>query len=250
MGRQPKNLAMYEAIRKSQGKHSITRTLEKIQEIESEKTQASVETSERAPDPKVKWSAKAQIASFHKERLEFSLPYPLAIVIVLGLIFAVLMAFRLGQMQVRPETASVAETTNKIVAAVKKPAMTANIVQPEKKAVVVQEPAALASPFAGEAVSSLVGQGVNKIVIVEYKQRTDLEPVRKYFSQNGIETEIVRLGNSYFLATVKKYENFSPNTDGYEILQKIKEVGGNYKAPDGYETFGKKPFQDAYGRKF
>ena len=250
MSRQPKNLAMYEAIRKSQGKHSITRTLEKIQEIETEKSMATVETSERAPDPKVKWSAKPKMASFYKERLEFSLPYPLVIVIVLGLIFAVLMAFRFGQMRVT-ETASATKIENRIATIEKQPAKTTNLVEAEKKvAVVVKEPVALATPLATEAVSGIVGQGVNSIVIVEYRQRTDLEPVRKYFSENGINTEIVRLGNSYFLISAEKYENFSPNTDGYEILQKIKEIGGNYKAPGGYETFGKKPFQDAYGRKF
>jgi len=94
-------------------------------------------------------------------------------------------------------------------------------------------------------------KGNNNIVITEYPRRIDLVPVQKYFANNGIETEIVKIDGSYFLRTVEKYENPGRfGTDGYEARQRIIEIGADYKAPTGYETFGAKPFQDAYGRRF
>jgi hypothetical protein len=34
------------------------------------------------------------------------------------------------------------------------------------------------------------------------------------------------------------------------MKQRIVELGATYVAPEGYESFGKQPFHDAYGRKF
>ncbi len=90
------------------------------------------------------------------------------------------------------------------------------------------------------------------IVIASYNVAKDLKPVEKYFESQGIETEIVKAQGSIFytLVTEKKYESpLRRGTDGYYALAKIKKIGSNYQAPQGYESFGKVPFQDAYGKK-
>ena len=48
-----------------------------------------------------------------------------------------------------------------------------------------------------------------------------------------------------------KYENPDrEGTDGYAAKQKIIEWGARYKAEQGYEPFGAKSFETAYGMKF
>ena len=92
--------------------------------------------------------------------------------------------------------------------------------------------------------------GDHIIVIVQYASSRDLEPVKKYFADNGIKTRIENKGDYYLLTTKNKYQNPKrQGTDGYKILQKIKEVGKKYKAPSGYEPFSSTPFQDAYPKK-
>ena len=92
--------------------------------------------------------------------------------------------------------------------------------------------------------------GDHVIVIATYKQGRDLVPVKEYFDQSGIKTEIQERGDYYFLVTKNKFR--SPKrtgTDGYTALQRIKQVGVDYEAPPGYESFAPNLFQDAYGMK-
>lgn len=93
--------------------------------------------------------------------------------------------------------------------------------------------------------------GDNVIVIATYHQKRDLEPVQQHFAAQGIPAEILMRGDRYFLVTRERFSGnpASPGADGYPVLQRIKDVGAAYKAPAGYEPFGVKPFQDAYGMK-
>jgi hypothetical protein len=76
-------------------------------------------------------------------------------------------------------------------------------------------------------------------------------PVKQYFDEAGIRTEIIKVGNTYFLVTVDKYDDPGrPGTDGYRVKQRIIELGPKYKAPMGYETFAPNFFTDAYGMRF
>lgn len=92
-------------------------------------------------------------------------------------------------------------------------------------------------------------QGDHVIIITIYQIRRDLEPVVKFFANKGIETQIVKPDKRfYYLITKNKYQSpLRSGTDGFYALAKIKSVGAKYKAPKGYEPFGKVPFQDAYG---
>ena len=104
------------------------------------------------------------------------------------------------------------------------------------------------SPDVGKAVT---GTGNNRIVIQTYDKRADLELVQYHFTEGNIETEIRKIGDTFYLVTVDKYENPDrEGTDGYAAKQKIIERGARYKAPQGYETFGAKSFETAYGMKF
>jgi hypothetical protein len=101
-----------------------------------------------------------------------------------------------------------------------------------------------------EQVKPAKPAGDNIIVIVTYTKQEDLMPVAAYFKKNGIETEVIKQGSYYFLVTKDRFENPQRSgTDGYKMIQTIKRLGANYRAPDGYERFSSTPFQDAYGKK-
>ena len=112
-------------------------------------------------------------------------------------------------------------------------------------------------------------EGDHWIVLAQHKSQEDLTPVVDYFAKQGIELRIYELGSTrkwfqengvdtanlpggegYLLATRYLYSNPNrPGTDGYDIRQKIVELGKSYKAPPGRETFAATHFSDAYGMK-
>jgi hypothetical protein len=107
-------------------------------------------------------------------------------------------------------------------------------------------------PKPAEPVASAAGDVLRDhvLVIATYTRSEDLEPVRDYFSQNGTETEIFKRGSSYYLMTKARYPNpRKPGSEGAVALDKIKQIGAKYKAPKGSERFNNTPFQDAYGMK-
>lgn len=98
--------------------------------------------------------------------------------------------------------------------------------------------------------AKVVSSGENAIVIVAYTKKNDLLPVQEYFKSHGIATEIIQDGSYYYVVTQSRFETVNkPGTEGYQLKQKIKQVGANYKAPAGFERFASKPFQDVYGKK-
>lgn len=195
------------------------------------------------PEKLARWPKKPKIVQFNADRVEISIPYQLAIAILLGLVLLVLIFFRLGQItspssQINPKTP---KNTQKVA--------------PKLTATAPQRPAAAEKtapvPTSGEKTKPAKLEGNNRIVIQTYQLRADLEPVKQYFAQFGIETEIKKIGNWYYLVTRNKYENpEKPGTNGHFAKQKIIQWGAKYKAPPGYETFGTKPFHDAFGMKF
>ncbi|HPD47737.1 MAG TPA: hypothetical protein P5279_13825 [Anaerohalosphaeraceae bacterium] len=107
-----------------------------------------------------------------------------------------------------------------------------------------------------EQVKTSQPQGTNVIVIQVYKQRRDLEPVKEHFARYGVETEIVRRGSYFFLVTKQLYHRcsvdstkFNEKYDGDVARKKIQEIGAKYKAPPGYESFAAHLFSDAYAEK-
>lgn len=192
------------------------------------------EQGPKIPAGIAKWPKKPKLLQLNLDRIEISISYQVAVAVVLGFILLILVFFRLGQLSQSDEPeASVPEpvkTASKAPAAAVKAAT-------ERKA--------------PEAVKAAEPSGNNRIVIQTYQLKSHLEPARQYFAQFGIGTEIRKIDNWYYLVTSEKYDNpEKPGTDGYAAKQRIIELGANYKAPQGYETFGSRPFHDAYGKRF
>jgi len=224
MVRYRKKVALYEVINKSG--------------LNSDVDDKPVQDEQGNNFERVRWPKKPRIIQFNVGRIEFSMPYQLAIAIVLCFVLVALVLFRLGQNSGRAEV--VASDASGISSAqitdARSDLPVKRVERKEKRA------------STSEAAKS---SGSNRIVIQTWQSRSQLEPVKKYFDQAGVGTEIRKIGNTYYLVTMDKYENpEKKGTDGYKAKERIIELGANYKSPDGYGSFGPKPFHDAYGMKF
>ena len=232
MARNRKRKALYEVISKARPKPGHGKTLEQLHPEKSDKNRPIAEDlTTQIPERVAKWPKRPRIVQFNAGKIEISIPYQVAIALLLGVILLVLVAFRLGQ---RTKSEQGVTTSNVERAVKSSKAANLSASETKKPAAAVEKP-----------------KGNNRIVIQTYQLRTHLEPVKQYFAQFGIETDIKKIGDWYYLVTKDKYENPEKSgTDGYFAKQKIIELGAEYKAPQGYETFGSKPFYDAYGQRF
>ncbi|HUT28694.1 MAG TPA: hypothetical protein VMX13_02795 [Sedimentisphaerales bacterium] len=187
------------------------------------------------------WPKRPAIVQVNAGRIEFSLPYQVAVALLLGLLLLVLVVYRLGQMSYSSEPMDQAP-----VAGGKETGKT----EPPPRTV---PPRTVPPPSRVEMTPPVEVGGKNAIIIVEYDKERDLRPVQEHFGKFGIETEIVPAPRGrYYLRTKERYESFAPGTKGERDLNSVKRAGALYKADPGYERFGTKrtkPFQDAYGRK-
>jgi hypothetical protein len=199
-----------------------------------------------------KWRKKPRIVQFNAGRIEFSMPYQIAVVLLLVFIFLIVASYRLGQSvnqtgNRQPDTATLGmrqpeTSTNQTDNAKPTERATGNVSPPSAPPENVT-----ANTEVGEPAEST---GSNVIVLVEYDRLADLIPVQAHFAEYGIELEIVPENGRYFLQTKQRYDNpATPGTDGYKAKQRIAEVGKEYKARAGYETFAPHYFSDAYGKK-
>lgn len=240
--------ALYEVMSRARVKPERGKIVEQLKPAKPQEKAPVVGKKDSAGAPKsvAKWWRKPRIIQLNAGRIEFSMPYQIAVVLLLGFIFVIIAAYRLGQASipaqpqkqvVQPEPVQL-ETDNETL--VEHPS--SDIVQPS-------EPAE-DTTVETEVVESAEPTGNNVIVLAQYNSLPDLAAVQAYFDKFDIKLEIVLEGDRYFLQTIQRYDNPSkPGTDGYKALQKIKEVGKEYKAPEGYETFASNLFQDAYGKK-
>jgi len=180
-----------------------------------------------------------------------------AVLLVLG-------AFRLGQMQHRYRLPAV----NGSISGKAKPAAPKVDASPARAETPAPVRETAAPDTGGVTAAATVEQGDHVIVLAQYPKQDDLVPVKEYFGQHGINTEILAvdklrdylaqqgmntsvLGNKGgFMLVASYYDNpENPGTDGYKAKQRIKELGRGYKAPSGSESFAPKFFSDAYGMK-
>ncbi len=252
MARKRSKKALYEVMSKARSKPGYGRTLKKMrpkkpveqkdEPVTNQKSAADVETSKAA----AKWWRKPRIVQFNVGRIEFSMPYQLAVALVLGFVLLVLAAFRLGQVYYLPDQRA------------NEPIENSQQINREKQ--IEQELTNIKEPPKPIEDSSLLdikdleppkpkSTGNNVIVLVEFGARADLVPVRDHFTEYGIETEIVMENGRYFLQTKNRYDNpRTLGTDGYKLLQEIIKIGAKYKAPPNYEPFTQHLFSDAYGK--
>ena len=180
------------------------------------------------------WSKKPRLFQLNAGRFEMSIAYQLAIAIVLGLIIVVLIAFQIGKCSQPTVEGRQTQTLDELSARTDSARPTA--------------------PGTNGQAGSDELTGKNRIVIQTLQLRSHLEPVKQYFASFGVETEIKKVDNWYYLVTENKYDNpEKPGTNGYFAKQRIIELGAGYKAPTGYESFKrgeKTPFHDAFGMNF
>lgn len=227
--------ALYEVIGNSSYNSAKGRAVEKLHlEKADGQVQAEVDSSEEVVEQVLKWPKRAKSVQCYGGRIEMSIPLQVVIALALGLILAILAVFRLGQ-SYGQKTAAIVEKMPVKMQKAGKP----NTVEAKKMPVKISD------------LPVVPSKGNNNIVIKQFGQRAHLEPARKYFASVGIATEIINRDNTYYLITKEKYENPERSgTNGHYAKKRIIEVGAGYKAPQGYETFGTKPFQDAYGKRF
>ena len=243
MARSRRKKSLYEVIGRGRSDLSYHDSSEPLHADRAKKGRAGASKGRRL----LAWPKGPRTVQFIAGRVEISIPYQLAIAVFLGLVLLVLVVFRLGQIYERGANlaAEVPEVVSKQAAgaAASRPAIAAEAPRAAEKT---------AQALTGEKkTEAAVSKGSNRIVIQTYSLRTDLEPVKKYFGEHGIATEIRRIGSVYYLVSKDKYENPArKGTDGHSAKQRIIELGAGYKAPPGYETFGTKPFHDAYGMRF
>ncbi len=172
----------------------------------------------------------------NRGRLEISVPYQLAIAIGLAVALLALASYRFGQHRALKGSVAAAES-------VEQPVVVESAVASEEEAGIDET-----EPEDNSGNTGLTSAGNNRIVIQAWKNETQLIPVQAYFSGHGIETEIRKIGQTYYLVTTAKYDNPQrPGTDGYRAKQRIVELGAGYEAPAGYGSFD---FKSAYGMKF
>jgi hypothetical protein len=239
--------ALYEVMSKARVKSEPPKAVEHLMQTKPDEDAPVVQQESVAgvPKSKAKWWRKPRIVQLNAGRIEFSMPYQIAVVLLLGFIFVIIAAYRIGQSSysVQQQQAGQPEPMQR---------ETESERQVEQASSNIVPPSALAEDTTAKTeVPEPAGPtGNNVIVLVQYNSLADLAPVQAHFSEYGIETEVKLEGGRYFLWTKQLYDNPSrPGTDGYKALQKIKEVGKEYKAPAGYETFASRLFQDAYGKK-
>ena len=242
IGHSRRKKSLYEVMDKDRLKSSYDKALEQPHPEKTDRDKPTTEPSMAVPERATQWPRKPRIVQFNAGRIEISIPYQLAIAFLLFVILLVLVVFRLGQLKGRVGGSAVKIQKNNLDTppARKKPAGRGQNTDTDEKIL-----------LNGEKTELAESKGNNRIVIQTYQIRADLEPVKQHFARFDIETEIRKIGGTYYLVTRERYENPGrEGTDGYVAKQKIIEFGAQYKAPQGYETFAPHFFKDAYGMKF
>ncbi len=192
------------------------------------------------------WPPHRDAISSLAGQLVLSLSYPIVAVILLSLILVTAGAFRMGQIYAERglDKASAMDVVSPRTRTPQEPERPSRPPETPER-----QPTASQSPK--EGVLAPIGDHVIVIATISVGRKSDaLEPVMDYFRDNGIETEVQRRGTYYFLVTKRRYSRpQQQGSEGFFALKKIKEVGAGYTAPAGFETFGSKPFQDAYAMK-
>ena len=239
--------ALYEVMSKARVKSEPTKTVEQLRPTKPDEDAPAAKQENVAGVQKsaAKWWRKPRIVQLNAGRIEFSMPYQIAVVLFLGLIFVIIAAYRLGQSSYPAEQQQAVQSepvqgeTDREVP----------VEQASSNIVPVSVPAEDTTAKI-EVADPVEPTGNNVIILAQYHSLPDLAPVQAHFAEHGIELKIDPQSGQYFLQTKQLYDNpANPGTDGYKALQKIVEVGKKYKAPEGYETFAPNYFSDAYGKK-
>jgi hypothetical protein len=249
--------ALYEVMSQIRPKAEESKLVERLHPQTSKTIRTAAESNPVANEPKptTRWWKKPRIVQLISGRIEFSMSYQVAVVVALGLVFVLLVSYQLGkysgkstQSRQQPAAGRTTAGNNSAANSARQPATTNT-----NRSVDTTPATPSGGQSSGAAAGGAVGAattGNNVIVLAWYSARRDLEPAKEYFNNNGIATDIVLENGVYYLQTTNTYDSLSnPNSEGYKVKARIAELGKNYKAPSGYESFGANKFSDAYGKK-
>jgi hypothetical protein len=249
MARNRGKMSLYEVIGQSKSKSGYGKKLKKLTPVRPDKEEpAAVEVKSVVPvsERATHWPRKPKLLQFNAGRIEISLPYPLAVAVFLGFILLLLVVLWLGETGYLNRK-GITNSAGTVFDSLRKK-VEEGLAGSGRR---VGENENILPNNTGETVTD-GSKGNNRIVIQTYHTREDLELVQYHFSEGNIDTEIRKIGDTFYLVTVNKYEKDPKiaGTDGYAALQKIIKWGARYKAPQGYESFAPNLFSDAYGKKF
>ena len=239
MARNRGKKALYEVMSKGRLKPQYGKAAEQMypKKTDDERPVAERKPATESPKTVPKWWRKPRMIQLNTGRIEFSMPYPIAIAVLLFLILLIVFAYRLGE----------SSLPTKLQGPVKSARQPSAINQDNQVG-----QATVDIPQAGRQAGPDKLTGDHVIVLAEYKRHLDLVPAQAHFDKYNINTEIVMENGRYFLQTKDRYSNPDKSgTNGYEAKKMITEVGAKYKgnAPAGYESFAPHYFSDAYGKK-
>jgi hypothetical protein len=246
-------MALYEVLNKERFNAAQKKELARVTQGKAQKAQPIAilpQQPKNADTKQTAWTKKSSMFRLNSGKIEAFMPYPIAVTVVMALALLLVIAFQVGQALGKRSTGiakSSQATVNLADTAKAAKEMARLAAVPASKRAAVSEglmPAASTTVVAGErtAESSSAGQAKYAEYVIVLKQlgsSRDLEPARQFFDERG----------SYFLVTKEKYDSLSPGTPGYAVCEKIKQIGANYKPPEGYNGFAPHMFNDVYGRK-
>ena len=260
MARKRGKIALYEVMSKAQARAEHKRTVEPLQPKKEPEPVIAVPVEEEidVPEPQVavNWRKKPRILQYNLGRIEFSIPYQLAITAGLGLFLLLLLAFRFGQSSIdnnsQSESKQVAGRQTNEGTDLTTPLSSSGRTRTPEPDNGSNENLSPVTDSSENEQGLGDPDGTNVIVIAQYDVPKDLWPVQTYFNDNGIPTQVYKVGDKYMLWTVDKFVGdpgkANPGTKGYKVINRIRELGRNYKAPQGYESFAPNYFGDAYGK--
>ena len=247
MARKHVRKILYEALKKNQGSFEVSAGT-----TQSRSAQNTVPDPDRRQDEKadkkvneqfVTWLTR-QASERGLEKKRISNRYLVAVILVLAVVLVILIVSRCdqpggGEQRVLDPAAANSGTGEQ---------KAENLSGPVESA---DDNVASGRPVVKKGQAQPGSEADHVIVIATCRDSArDLGPVKDYFAEKGIETEIGKRDSWYFLLTKERYQNpEKAGTDGYFELARIKKIGANYRTPIGYRNFGSRPFQDAYGEK-
>jgi hypothetical protein len=192
--------------------------------------------AEGAHNAKIHW--KPKVFQLHSGRVELALPYSAIAVFSVVFVLALVASFRLGQ-NVQPLA--------RLASQQPPPPATAQGTGAASEAMEGTNEEVIPPAVGTNSPSPLVRPG-STIVIQEYHTPEDLIPVGDFFNSHGIGTEIVRTDSAVYLFTTERFSALSlkEGTSEYKLQQRIVELGKEYKAPAGSESFAINRFRGAY----
>jgi hypothetical protein len=240
MAKSTGRIALYELVNKARFKSAQQKALSSTgQKVEPISASDEPQATSHVPQAGPVWSTRPKTVRLYPDRIELCFSWQVTIIGLLALVTIFMVFFRLGQIYSSKKAEP--KKTSQNAVSVEKVIPQTSVVETKTAPAAEQVRPKMVEPM-----------GDHVIVITSHDLSSHLEPVKQYFAGFGIATEIIKKGTRWLLVTQERFDNpEKAGSDGFEMKKKIISIGANYKPPaaGGFEPFGTKPFQDAYGMK-